>query len=391
MPGRKLRLLFPATRVSPQPSSLMIARFGFVLLTFLGGSSGLINAQFGFEAPVAGTMLSTVAGPQGWFAEGGIVEILPHPTLTVPVAGFPTGGQQWVGLYTLGLTSGLLVPPLGPLPRPPPPGATASLSRDFLFPSTLAGNATLSFAYSFATPECAPAGSFPQADLNDGFSVDLVDPGTGQLLLPILYVDRFSPSLVQPSSIPTYGGQPMTGPCGPGRETAPFGAAAFVTAALPAHLAGTPLRLQFSLWDGGDPSGSPVLWLDDVLLPGVTPNPAPLNIAVAPAGAGLYTLSVAAERAQAPNYYDLVILASTATSLPAGAGPLLGLVPDSLLFNILGVPQGTPPFRPSLTQNLTSFGPFPMPAGFSLDLIAIGFEPPLAAILEVTPLQRVVF
>jgi hypothetical protein len=152
-----------------------------------------------------------------------------------------------------------------------------------------------------------------------------------------------------------------------------------------------PLTIEFALWDGGDPSGFPVLWVDEVRLPGVDPLPAPMSVTVTSAGPQQFSLDVQAPRAAPPLYYDLVLLASANTQLPAGAGPLFGLVPDQLLFDILSLPQGIPPFRPHLIQPSFQFGPFTMPPGISLDLLGVGMQPPLVSVLEIAPLVRVTF
>ena len=349
----------------------------------------LIPGQLSFEFFAPGEVISTAPNLEGWIADSGVTQVMPMGPIVPGMSGFPTEGTQWALLSTSGTTGGLAVPAGGPLVRVPGAVDFARLRRTVVPMPDISGTASISFTWTYVTPECS--GPLSSGNFNDGLSVDLLDPATELVLFHILYRDTFSPELVPGAVTPHSIGVVPTGPCGPALEESPPGSPHLTTVVIPPALYGQPLILEFAAWDGGDASGRGYLWLDEVRVSGVPGPVAPLSLAIVPQGGQMFLLQATALQAPAPGYYDLVILASLDTSLPVGVGPLLGLMPDPLLLDILGLPQGVEPFRPTMQAPFYEFGPFFAPAGLTMDLVAVGFTPPLAQVQEIAPVLRTGF
>jgi len=366
-----------------------------LLLAVLFVASVAPAQPLGFEGSASGASITTAPDPEGWTSDGGTATVAPSGPLT-PTGGFPSQGSQWCVVRSIGAAGGFDVPQGGPAPYPLTPGDTGNVRNSLVIPVAGPGQiVTLSFDFTFVTPECPNGNNGGSTAYNDWFSVDLVDPGSGASLLNLVYRDTWSTELTGGAVSPHEGGAVTTGYCSPPgtlEESAP-GAAHVLSVTVPASLQGQTVNFEAHVGDGNDAAFNSWFYLDNLQITGGTPPLGPLTATLANIGGGNYTYTVDAPMTSASgNFYEIYTLISLAPATPTGSGPFLGLNFDAMLASILVLPPFSPPFHFQMTGPTAVFGPFPAAPGLQLDYLAVGIDNSgFPTIAEITAAQAFTF
>ncbi|MAG56735.1 MAG: hypothetical protein CMJ83_10630 [Planctomycetes bacterium] len=349
------------------------------LLSILSLLSASVIAQ-GFELSAPGASIGATPDPEGWVSDGGTVTVAPSGAAT-PISGFPSEGSQWCIVRSAGAVGGFTVPMGGPAPFPITAGDTGNVRRTVTLPT--GGTVSVSFDFTYVTPECPNGNNGGSPAYNDWFSVDLVDPATGLSVLNLVYRDTWSTQLVGPAFSPHEGGSITSSFCTNTLEESVPGTVHTVSVAVPAALHGMTLDFVAQVGDGNDAAFNSWFYLDNVQAGGGPPPAGPLTVDIVSVGAGMYQLDIDAPMTVATgNYYRLYVLISGTPATPTGSGSFLGLNFDAVTASILQLPLGAAPLHFQMTASSWSFGPFAGAPGLTIDYLGVGILG--ASIAEIT-------
>ncbi len=303
-----------------------------------------------FESAVAG---GTVM-PAGWSSSvstgGSATRILPYLSCATDV-GFPSDGAKWTRL-----TSSVM-------------GTLTAFTGVSKIESTFtigAAGSLLTLDVAFATGENPGDPSW-----NDFMAVTVTVGATTQT---IYLVDT------------TAGSFPTTMVCSNRPCTGKITLSQNLVTLFPTITTTTPITLRVYVGNGGDTAVPSFGYVDKVTLSSSVVIP-PLSLSFLPSGPGNWIMKTNAPALPGAEVFNLVALN---LSLPTGSGPLFGIAFDSLVLEQAMSPLGTVPWHVNLDgAGVFQIGPFGIPAGLSVDYIAIAIVG--GAVSQVTPASNITF
>ena len=270
-----------------------------------------------------------------------------------PLIGLPSDGTKWFMVHAGSSTS-----------TPSDYRSTASdLQQTFSWNS---GSPVLNMDVAFITYESVGSTTY-----NDFTAVEVE---SGATWVTLLFIDTATGSF------------PNTSVCGSRPMTDLIHISADLSSLFPGSSGSTVFTLHVFAANQVDSVNDPRVYVDHVFAG--APPAAPLDVSIAPVGAGLWLYTVSGAAYPFAEIYNFF---SFTPAIPTGSGPFLGLNLDPTIFQAIGSTLGTHPFHVLLdASGQYVLGPF----GWSLPGLTVDYMSVALAggtILDISPAHSVTF